>query len=124
MNLPGHRIAACRGKTALKTLALQTLTRCPLTRREREAFGVRPIYRRFPSRAGLPVIHAPNACEKTKRGLSMNLNVGQAFQPAGYRTFQSGGSKTRDSKVGRTRRLESLRERRLQSCSGRVRKAP
>jgi len=25
MNLPGHRIAACRGKAALKTHALQTL---------------------------------------------------------------------------------------------------
>src|SRR5213080_982836 len=31
MNLPGHRIAACRGKAALKTHALQTLTRRPLT---------------------------------------------------------------------------------------------
>ena len=32
MNLPGHRIAACLGKAALKTHALQTLSRGPLTR--------------------------------------------------------------------------------------------
>jgi hypothetical protein len=32
LNLPGHRIAACLGKAALKTHALQTLTRHPLTR--------------------------------------------------------------------------------------------
>ncbi len=32
MNLPGHRIAAWLGKAALKTHALQTLTRRPLTR--------------------------------------------------------------------------------------------
>ena len=32
MNLPGHRIAACLGKAALKTHALQTLTRGPQTR--------------------------------------------------------------------------------------------
>src|SRR3989441_6905426 len=32
MNLPGHRIAACLGKAALKTHALQTLPRGPLTR--------------------------------------------------------------------------------------------
>src|SRR5437879_2531239 len=31
-NLHGHRIAACLGKAALKTHALQTLSRCPLTR--------------------------------------------------------------------------------------------
>ena len=28
MNLPGHRIAACLGKAALKTHALQTLRDC------------------------------------------------------------------------------------------------
>src|SRR5439155_3106961 len=32
MNPPGHRSAACLGKAALKTHALQTLTRGPLTR--------------------------------------------------------------------------------------------
>src|SRR5437016_8252084 len=32
INLPGHRIAACLGKAALKTHALQTLPRGPLTR--------------------------------------------------------------------------------------------
>src|SRR6266849_3246520 len=32
MYLPGHRIAACLGKAALKTHALQTLTRPSLTR--------------------------------------------------------------------------------------------
>src|SRR5881397_85104 len=31
VNLPGHRIGACLGKAALKTHALQTLTRPPLT---------------------------------------------------------------------------------------------
>src|SRR5256885_351327 len=31
LNLPGHRIAACLGEAALKTHALQTLSRCPLT---------------------------------------------------------------------------------------------
>ena len=34
MNLPGHRIAACLGKAALKTRALQTLLRRPLTQQE------------------------------------------------------------------------------------------
>src|SRR5436309_4934273 len=34
MNRPGPRIAACLGKAALKTHALQTLTRGPLTRPE------------------------------------------------------------------------------------------
>jgi hypothetical protein len=32
MNLPGHRITSCLGKAALKTHALQTLTRPLLTR--------------------------------------------------------------------------------------------
>src|SRR5438034_9898338 len=75
MNLPGHRIAACRGKAALKTHALQTLTRHPLTRPEREAFGVRPIYRRFRSGAGLPAVQGPNTFEKA------NGRFSKAFGP-------------------------------------------
>jgi hypothetical protein len=39
----------------------------------------------------------------------MNLNVGQAFQPAGLPDFPVRWTKTSDSKVARTRRLESLR---------------
>ena len=71
MNLVGHRIAACRGKAALKTHALQTLTRRPLTRPEREAFGVRPIYRRFPSGAGEPAVHGPQFTNSESSRLSM-----------------------------------------------------
>src|SRR6185503_13250466 len=40
-NLPGHRIAVCLGKAALKTRALQTLARHPFTHREREGFAAR-----------------------------------------------------------------------------------
>src|SRR6266545_4796733 len=39
----------------------------------REASGVRPINRRFPSGAERPAVHGPNAGEKNERGLSMNL---------------------------------------------------
>jgi len=55
-------------KAALKTHALQTLTRGPLTRRKAEAFGVRPIYRRFPSSAGWPVVHGPKARSQGRGG--------------------------------------------------------
>jgi len=34
----------------------------------RFTFLTRPIYRRFPSGAGRPAVHGPNACEKTKVG--------------------------------------------------------
>src|SRR5437588_9036367 len=64
----GHRIAACLGKAALKTHAIQVLTRRPLTRREREAFGVRPIYRRFTSDAGETAVHGPNSGIRNRRG--------------------------------------------------------
>jgi len=34
----------------------------------REAFGVRPIYRRFPSGAGGPAVHGPNSRFRNRRG--------------------------------------------------------
>src|SRR3989442_531400 len=43
-------------------------SRQPGVSESREAFGVRPIYRRFPSSAARPPVHGPNACEKTKEG--------------------------------------------------------
>ena len=35
-------------------------SRLPGVSEAREAFGVRPIYRRFPSGAGRPEVHGPN----------------------------------------------------------------
>src|SRR5213593_4279761 len=44
----------------------------------REAFGVRPIYRRFPSG-----VRRPNVCAKGERVLSMNLVWSPAFSRSG-----------------------------------------
>jgi hypothetical protein len=63
-------------------------SRLPGASEPREASGVRPIYRRFPSGAGRPTVHGPNACGKNERGLSMNRLVAQAFQPAGSPDFR------------------------------------
>src|SRR3989442_15903297 len=41
-------------------------SRPPGVSEAREAFGVRPIYRRFPSGAGRPAVHGPNASGKRK----------------------------------------------------------
>ncbi len=85
MNLPGHRIAGSTVKAALKTHALQTLTRHPLTRPEREAFGGRPIYRRFRYGAGPPAVQGPNAFQKTNErctkacGSPNRVNIGIAI---------------------------------------------
>ena len=43
-------------------------SRLPGVSEAREAFGVRPIYRRFPWGSGRTAVHGPNACEKTKGG--------------------------------------------------------
>ena len=47
-------------------------SRLPGVSEPRKASGVRPIYRRFPSGAGRPAVHGPNACGENERGLSMN----------------------------------------------------
>src|SRR5213596_892806 len=68
MNLPGHRIAVCLGKAALKTHALQTLPRGPLTRpRARSVLEcVRFIGAFRPARDGQRFM-VPMHAEKRKR---------------------------------------------------------
>ena len=68
MNLPGHRIGACLGKAALKMAEdarTPDASRLPGVSEPREASGVRPIYRRFPSSAATP---RPNANRPKRRG--------------------------------------------------------
>jgi hypothetical protein len=69
MNLPGHRIAACLGKAALKTHALQTLRDRRASPNRAKPSGVRPIYRRFPSGAGRPRFMVPVHAKKRKGAL-------------------------------------------------------
>src|SRR6266542_99484 len=72
MNLPGNRIAACLGKAALKTHALQTLPRGPLTRpRARSVWSASDLSALFVRRGTA----SGSWCEcmrKDERGLSMN----------------------------------------------------
>src|SRR5690242_12777555 len=75
MNLPGHRIAACVGKAALNTYALQTLR----DRRAYPTFGALPMYRRFPTGARGPAVF----CRKTDQRKEL---------PARYRQHLGGSS--------------------------------
>jgi hypothetical protein len=76
MNLPGHRIAACLGKAALKTHALQTLPRGPLTRpRARSVWSASDLSALF-VRRGTPSGSWSQWTVVRPRGLSMNRNAG------------------------------------------------
>ena len=67
MNLPGHRIAACLGKAALKTHALQTLRDCrAFANRAKRLECVRFIGAFRPARDG-PQFMFPMHAEKTRR---------------------------------------------------------
>jgi len=54
INLPGHRIATCLGKAALKMHALQTLTRPPLTRLRARSVWSAPAERSGDGALALP----------------------------------------------------------------------
>src|SRR5438876_3408579 len=71
--MPGHRIAACLGKAALKTRALQTLPRRPLTQPEARSVWSASDLSALCARRGTAAVHGPNACGKNERGLSINL---------------------------------------------------
>jgi hypothetical protein len=72
MNLPGHRIAACLGKAALKTHALQTLTRRPLTRpRARSVWSASDLSALSVGR-GTASGSWPPSMRRSERGLSLN----------------------------------------------------
>ena len=72
MNLPGHRIAACLGKAALKTHALQTLTRRPLTRPEARSVWSASDLSALSVRRGTASSSLPQYMRKSERRLSMN----------------------------------------------------
>jgi len=75
MNLPGHRIAACLGKAALKTHALQTLRdRRASPNRAKRLECVRFIGAFRPARDG-PRFMVPMHAKNEKR-LSMNRTAG------------------------------------------------
>ena len=77
MNLPGHRIAACLGKAALKTHALQTLPRGPLTRpRARSVWSASDLSALFVRRG--TASGSWSQCTVVRpRGLSMNRSNGR-----------------------------------------------
>src|SRR5437773_9611620 len=73
MNLPGGRIAACLGKAALKTHALQTLTRRPLTRpRARSVWSASDLSALSVRRAPAEQRSRSECMRKNESGLSMN----------------------------------------------------
>ena len=61
MNLPGHRIVTWLGKweSGAEDARTPDASRRPGVFEAREAFGGRPIYRRFPSGAGRPAVQNP-----------------------------------------------------------------
>src|SRR5439155_5758403 len=69
MNMPGHRIAACLGKAALKTRALQTLPRRPLTQPEARSVWSASDLSALCARRGTAAVHGPNACANRKMAL-------------------------------------------------------
>ena len=83
MNLPGHRIAACLGKAALKTHALQTLPRGPLTRpRARSVWSASDLSALF-VRRGTGSGSWSQCTVVRPRGLSMNHPLwGRSHQSA------------------------------------------
>ena len=72
MNRPGHRIVAWLAKAALKTRTPDA-SRRPGVSEPREASGVRPIYRRFPSGAGRPAVRGPNARHQSRGSFPLSL---------------------------------------------------
>src|SRR6266581_1926189 len=83
MNLPGHRIAACLGKAALKTHALQTLTRGPLTRPRARSVWSASDLSALSVRRGTASGSISQCMCKNEKGLSMNrsaeLQFGKVF---------------------------------------------
>ena len=73
MNLSGHRIAASLGKAALKTHALQTLTRRPLTRPRARSVWSASDLSALSVRRGAASGSVSRRMRKSERGLSMNL---------------------------------------------------
>src|SRR6266536_3324493 len=60
MNRPGHQIAGLPWESGAEDARIPNASRLPGVSEPREASGVRPIYRRFPSGAGRPAVHGPN----------------------------------------------------------------
>src|SRR5947209_7626011 len=69
MNLPGHRIAACLGKAALKTRALQTLLRRPLTQQEARSVWSASDLSALSARRGTASGSWPRCVRKSKDAL-------------------------------------------------------
>jgi hypothetical protein len=75
MNLPGHRIAACLGEAPLKTRALQTLPRGPLTRpRARSVWSASDLSTLF-VRRGTASGSWSQCVREGEWGLSMNRTL-------------------------------------------------
>ena len=83
LSLPAIESQNAFGKAALKTYSQRLANGVS---EPREASGVRPIYRRFPSGAGQPAVHGRNARFRNRpEGLIPNPNDETGGNPA--RTF-------------------------------------
>src|SRR5436309_3025393 len=111
MNLPGHRIAVCLGKAALKTHALQTLPRGPLTRpRARSVLEcVRFIGAFRPARDGQRFM-VPMHAEKRKRAFHEPSELPARFlrQSSGALTVEASRPKAPED-WRRPRRYHAIR---------------
>src|SRR5436853_2471288 len=67
MKRPGHRIADRLGESGAEDARTPDASRLPGVSEPREASGVRPIYRRFPSRARRLAVHLSMHAKKRKR---------------------------------------------------------
>ena len=71
MNPPGHRLATCLGKAALKTHALQTLRDCRASPNRAKRLECVRFIGAFRLARYEPVpVHGPYACAKTKGGFA------------------------------------------------------
>src|SRR5437773_5306551 len=68
LNLPGDRIAALPWESGAEDARTPNAGAWSADLAAREAFGVRPIYRRLQSGAGRPVVRDPNARSQGRGG--------------------------------------------------------